>query len=78
MQTKEDKREGENDKKAQNSIKFSDTRGQLDENLGALGFNSKPSKQPAEKKEAKSEHRGKGGKGKKQKVVLNEQDFPSL
>ena len=43
METKEDKRQGET--KPQNAVKFSDTRGGLDENLGALGFNSKPAKQ---------------------------------
>ena len=76
MQTKQDKRQGE--KKPQNSVKASDARGELDQNLGALGFNSKPKGQQIEKKDSKSQHRGKGGKGRKQKVVLNEEDFPSL
>ena len=43
METKEDKRQGET--KPQNAVKFSDTRGGLDENLEVLGFNSKPAKQ---------------------------------
>ena len=75
METKEDKRQGE--QKSQNTVKHLDARGGVDESLGSLGFNSKPSKpQQVEKKESKPEPRGKGGKGKK--VVLDEDDFPSL
>ena len=39
METKEDKRQGEI--KPQNSVKFSDTRGEVDESLNVLGFNSR-------------------------------------
>ena len=76
METKEDKRQGE--QKSQNTVKHVDTRGGVNESLGSLGFNSKSSKpqQQAEKKESRPEQKGKGGKGKK--VVLDEDDFPTL
>ena len=49
METKEDKRQ--NEQKSQNAVKHLDARGGIDESLGSLGFNSKPSKpQQVEKK----------------------------
>lgn len=75
MQTKEDKKQSE--RNAQNTVKQTDARSGLDENLGALGFNSKPSKKTEEKRALKPEEKGKGGKG-KAKVVINDDDFPSL
>ena len=76
IETKEDKKQ--NDVKTQNVVKFSDNRGGQVENKEVLGFNSRPSKQSEERREPKSDNRGKGGKNRKDKVVLNEEDFPTL
>ena len=48
----------------------------MDENLHDLGFGQKPQKKQEEKREQKPEYRGKGGK--KDKVVINDDDFPTL
>jgi hypothetical protein len=44
--------------------------------LGGLGFGQKPSKKAEERREVKNEPRG--GKGKKERVVINDDDFPTL
>ena len=73
METKEEKRQKE--KKGENFIKQVSTRPELDENLEVLGFNQKK----ASREEKKVEQRGgKGKKDKKDKVVINDDDFPSL
>lgn len=75
IQTKEDKKNIE--RNGQNLVKFSDTRASLDDNLEALGFNSKPTRKAEDKKDQKSDYKGKvSGKGKK--VALSKEDFPSL
>jgi hypothetical protein len=85
IETKEEKKQSE--RNAQNAVKRTDNRTGLDENLERLGFGSKPvvkrteeRREPREQKDAKPEPRGakapRGGKG--GKVVLNEDDFPSL
>ena len=75
IQTKEDKKNIE--RNGQNLVKFSDTRSGLDDNLEALGFNSKPARKAEDKKDQKTDYKGKAnGKGKK--VALSTEDFPSL
>lgn len=56
-------------------MKFSSGRVGLDENLEGLGFfGQKTEKKHEERRDNKHEHRG--GKGKK--IVIHEEDFPSL
>lgn len=63
METKEDKKAAEK-KKTQNIVHFSDSRSGIDENLEAMGFNSKPkASKPVEKNEPKPDQKGKSGKG---------------
>lgn len=58
-------------------MKFSSGRVGLDENLEGLGFFGKKTEKKAEErrdhKDHKQEHRGKG-----KKIVVNDDDFPSL
>lgn len=72
LETKEDKKNSERSKQAE--VKYAARTG-LDENLEGLGFGQKPTKKEEDKKDSKPEPRG---KGKKEKVVINEDDFPSL
>lgn len=74
LETKEDKKN--NERNAQGAVKFSSARVGLDENLGGLGFGQKPTRKVEERREVKNEPRG--GKGKKERVVINDDDFPSL
>jgi hypothetical protein len=78
IESKEDKKNSE--RNAQNFVKFNSSKVGLDENVESLGLFAKKEQQqqqrkPEEKRENKHEYKG---KGKKEKVVIQEEDFPAL
>jgi len=77
IESKEDKKNSE--RNSQNFVKFNSSKVGLDENVESLGLFAKKEQQqqrkPEEKRENKHEYKG---KGKKDKVVIHEEDFPSL
>lgn len=77
IESKEDKKNSE--RNSQNFVKFNSSKVGLDENVESLGLFAKKEQQqqrkPEEKRENKHEYKG---KGKKEKVVIHEEDFPSL
>ncbi len=78
IESKEDKKNSE--RNAQNFVKFNSSKVGLDENVESLGLFAKKEQQqqqrkPEEKRENKHEYKG---KGKKEKVVIHEEDFPAL
>lgn len=74
LETKEDKKNSE--RNIQGAVKFSSGRAGLDENLEGLGFGQRPARKVEERREVRNEPRV--GKGKKERVVINDDDFPSL
>ena len=76
IESKEDKKNSE--RNSQNFVKFNSSKVGLDENVESLGLFDKKEKQqrkPEEKRDNKHEYKG---KGKKEKVVIQEEDFPAL
>jgi hypothetical protein len=76
IDSKEDKKNSE--RNSQNFVKFNSSKVGLDENVESLGLFAKKEQQqrrPEEKRDNKHEYKG---KGKKEKVVIHEEDFPAL
>ena len=80
IESKEDKKNSE--RNSQNFVKFNSSKVGLDENVESLGLFAKKEQQqqqqqrkPEEKRDNKHEYKG---KGKKEKVVIHEEDFPAL
>lgn len=77
IESKEDKKNSE--RNSQNFVKFNSSKVGLDENVESLGLFAKKEQQqqrkPEEKRDNKHEYKG---KGKKEKVVIQEEDFPAL
>jgi len=76
VESKEDKKLSE--RNTQNFVKFTSSKVGLDETIESLGlFGKKVPQKTEEKKEHTNKYEHKG-KGKKEKVVISQDDFPSL